>query len=78
MSDDRVTLNDFRVKVQASRLRRGWSREAAALTAAMRPQTLSEIESGKRVPSPEHIARLCQLYELDLERWLSARLRELS
>ena len=54
-------------KLQKERERRGWSRKHVAQAIGVGEYTVGQWERSKHVPYPEHIERLCRLFETDAE-----------
>lgn len=54
-------------KLQKERERRGWSRKYVAQAIGVGEYTVGQWERSKHVPYPEHIERLCRLFETDAE-----------
>ena len=54
-------------KLQSERERRGWSRKYVAQRIGVSEYTAGQWERGRHVPYPEHIQRLCELFETNAE-----------
>jgi len=54
-------------KLQSAREHRGWSRKYVAQQIRVSEYTIGQWELGKHMPYPEHIQRLCKLFETNAE-----------
>src|ERR1700730_13870528 len=54
-------------KLRSERERRGWSRKYVAERIAVSEYTIGQWERGKHAPYPEHIQKLCELFETNAE-----------
>jgi transcriptional regulator with XRE-family HTH domain len=54
-------------KLQSERERRGWSRQYVAQQIGVSEYTAGQWERGRHMPYPEHIQRLCELFETNAE-----------
>lgn len=60
-------LQKTKSKLQCERQRRGWSRRYVAERLGVSEYTIGQWERGKHTPYPDHIQKLCNLFDTDAE-----------
>jgi transcriptional regulator with XRE-family HTH domain len=61
------SIPNARSKLQRERQRRGWSRKYVAEQLQVSEYTIGQWERGKHTPYPEHIQKLCNLFDTSAE-----------
>jgi len=64
-------------KLRSERERRGWTRKYVASQIGVSEYTVGQWERSKHVPYPEHIQKLCELFETNAEALGLANLTEI-